>query len=121
MKRSTTINRILSAILAGAMILGTMAACGAEEVANSDSAAVESSVENSGEVAGITYPLDTDETLTIALNDNKTITAVSKTFANTPFAKAWAEQTGVNLEFIAVDDTAMQLLFTDDDLPDGKR
>ncbi len=113
------VRRILGAVLAGAMILGTMAACGAEEVANSDSAAVESSVEGSVETAGVTYPLDTDETLTIAMINDKPVAAVSKDITATPFAKAWQEYTGVTIEFVICEDNnAMNLLFADGNLPD---
>lgn len=115
------VRRVLTAILAGAMILGAMVGCGAEDVANSDSAAAENSVEGSADVeaTGITYPLDTDETLTIAILNDKPIAAVSKDIAATPFAKAWSEQTGVNLEFIVLEDNnAMNLLFADGNLPD---
>ena len=119
MKKKMT--RVLGAIIASVMVLGTIAGCGAEEVANSDSVVAENSIEDSADVeaTGITYPLDTDETLSIAIVNDKAIAAVSKDITATPFAKAWAEQTGVTLEFIVVEDNnAMNLLFADGDLPD---
>ncbi len=119
MKRN--LKRVLGAVLAGAMILGTMTACGPKEPAN-DSTPVESSVAGSEavEAAEITYPLDTDATLKIAIVNDKPIAAVSKDISNAPFAKAWAEQTGVNLEWVVCEDNnAMNLLFADaTDLPD---
>lgn len=114
-------SRILGAILAGAMVLGTMAGCGAEDVAGSDSAAVENSVDDSADVeaTGITYPLDTDETLSIAIVNDKPIASVSKDISATPFAKALAEQTGVDIEFIVVEDyNALNLMFAGGELPD---
>ncbi len=114
-------SRIFGAVLAGAMILGTMTACGPKEPAN-DSTPVESSTVGSEavETAEITYPLDTDETLTIAVVNDKPVAAVSKDISQAPFAKALAEQTGVNLEWIICEDNnAMNLLFADGgDLPD---
>ncbi|MBQ4258643.1 MAG: extracellular solute-binding protein [Lachnospiraceae bacterium] len=114
------LSKVLGVVLAGTMILGTMAGCGTEEVTNSESAATENSAESLGaEVGEITYPLDTDEKLTIAVNNFKAITAVSKDYSATPFAEAWAEQTGVELEFICVEnDSAMNLMFADGNLPD---
>lgn len=125
MKKKIKTSRILGAVLAGAMILGTMAGCGTEEAAGVDSAAVASAdsvaVENSADAAGnsIIYPLDTDETLTIALPNDGAISKVCKSIAETPFAKAWQEQTGVGIEFIVTENpTAMQLIFADGELPD---
>ncbi len=115
------VSRILGALLAGVMILGTMTACGPKEPANESSTAVESSAAGSeaAETAEITYPLDTDAKFTIAIVNDKPIAAVSKDITATPFAKAWAEQTGVELEFIVCEDNnAMNLLFADGNLPD---
>ncbi len=115
------VSRILGAVLAGVMILGTMTACGPKEPANDSSAVVESSAVGSEaeETAEITYPLDTDAKFTIAIVNDKPIAAVSKDITPTPFAKAWAEQTGVELEFIVCEDNnAMNLLFADGNLPD---
>ena len=114
-------SKILGLLLAGTMVLGSLAGCGAEEVANSDSAAVESSVEASSDAqaSGVSYPLDTDETLSIALLSDKPVAAVSKDISATPFAKAWAEQTGVDIEFqVCENASVMQLIFADGDLPD---
>ncbi len=114
-------SRILGTILVGAMILGTMAGCGAEDGANSDSVAAGNPVESlvDVEATGITYPLDTDETLSIAIINDKPIAAVSKDITATPFAKALSEQTGVDIEFIVLEDyNAMNLMFADAELPD---
>ena len=109
--------RILGTFLSAAMLLGMLAGCGAEEVeGNVSSVADSSEVEVAGEV---TYPLDTEETLSIALLNDAAVSAVSKSIVETPFAKAWQEQTGVEIEFIVCENaSAMQLLFADGDLPD---
>ncbi len=110
-------SKVLAAVLAGAMILGTMSGCGAEEVANSESAVAESSADVA--TTSVTYPIDTDETLSIALLNDAAVASVSKSLVETPFAKAWQEQTGVTLDFVICENAnAMQLLFADGNLPD---
>ncbi|MBQ4259986.1 MAG: extracellular solute-binding protein [Lachnospiraceae bacterium] len=117
MKKRFSVSRVLSAILAGAMILGTMVGCGTEEASGSDGSAVENSA--GVEAVEVTYPLDTDETLSIALLNDAAVSAVSKSIVETPFAKAWQEQTGVEIEFTVCENAnALQLLFADGDLPD---
>ena len=112
--------KLISFLLVATMVF-SMTACGNTDADASvaEDATAEASGEVSAETTGITYPLDTEETLTIAIMNDKPVAAVSKDITATPFAKAWAEQTGVNLEFIVCEDSnAMNLLFADGDLPD---
>ncbi|MCL2526864.1 MAG: extracellular solute-binding protein [Defluviitaleaceae bacterium] len=65
------------------------------------------------------FPLDTDVTLRYWKDLNWNTASNFANYGDTPFAQAWQEATGVNVEFIhgAADD-AFTLLFVAGDLPD---
>ncbi len=112
--------RLISFLLVATMVL-SMAACGnAEDSKESSEAAVSS--EASGEVAAedITYPLDTDETLTLAMMSyHFKPSGDSKDITDTPFWAAWQEKTGVKLEMEVFEtEDAFNLMLASGDLPD---
>lgn len=126
------VKSLLSILLAGAMMVGTMAGCGSNETKKESSSAVsESKTESSAaskkttteavqEAEGVTYPLEGNVTLTLALTEEGQVTSSGvKDLFETPFGKAWQEQTGVTIEVIQLaDGDAMNLLFAGGDLPD---
>ena len=125
--------RLLGLLLAGAMIVGTLTGCGSSGDTKTESKA-ESSTATDGkaessaaasseaeqEAEGVTYPIERNVTLTLALVEESQVTSNgAKNLMETPFGKAWQEQTGVTIEVIQLtDNDAMNLLFAGGDLPD---
>ena len=126
------VKSLLSILLAGAMMVGTMAGCGSNETKKeSSSAASESKTESSAaskettteavqEAEGVTYPIEGNVTLTLAMGQEGPVNAAgAENLFETPFGKAWQEQTGVTIDVIQVADRdAMNLLLASGDLPD---
>ncbi len=119
------VKRLLGLMLAVAMTVGTLTACGgsaeqeAESTQESTTAEVESE-EAPAEEVDVTYPMEGNVTLTIAMVEEPQFasTGAKNTF-ETPFGKAWQEQTGVTLDVIHLADAdAMNLLFAGGELPD---
>jgi putative aldouronate transport system substrate-binding protein len=68
---------------------------------------------------GVTYPVDTDITLTLALTTEAPVTANFQTLSETPFAQNMAERTGIDIEYqYLLDDNAFSVMFASGDLPD---
>ena len=71
---------------------------------------------------GDTYPLSTDVTLSYWMGINENVTASVTEYSQTEFAKAAAEQTGVNVEYrhpaIGQETEQFNLLIASGDLPD---
>lgn len=106
------VKSLMSILLGGAMLVGTVAECSA--------ASEETTTKNVQEAEGITYPIEGNVTLTLAMGEEGPVNAAgAKDLFETPFGKAWQEQTGVTIDVIQVADRdAMNLLLASGDLPD---
>lgn len=128
--RKNMLKKLLAGMLVGTMLIGSLAGCGANEVNSSENTNVsetqKTSTSETQNVAtevveeGVTYPLDSDETLTLAMVKDSYVAAGGyKDLSETPFFKAWTEATGVDVEVITVEnDDAMSLMLAGDELPD---
>lgn len=126
--KQKNVKRLLSILLAGVMVVGSLTACGNEEKSESSSAGKEesfvgSSTESSAEPVedeGVTYPIEGNVTLTLAILQEAQVTAGgAANLFETPFGKAWQEKTGVTIEVLQMaDGTAMNLMFAGGELPD---
>ncbi len=69
-----------------------------------------------------TYPMTSDKTFTYWTSLNESVGANYANLGDTPFAKAWMEQTGVNIEFqhppTGQQEEQFSLLLADGNLPD---
>lgn len=126
--------KVLSSLAASVLVIG-ICACGSgnvsttasgqkEEKESESSTTVE---ENSSTAAGqgtetageVTYPIEGDVTLTLAMVDNSIVNANAKHLFETPLGKAWQEATGVTIEVIqCASEEALNLLIAGGDLPD---
>lgn len=125
------LKKILSSVLAATLVF-SMAACGndSENTVTSSSTKEEtkaiesasttkSSTVQESTVAEVTYPIEGNVTLTIAMLDNATVNANAKHLFETPLGKAWQEATGVTIEVIqCANNDAMNLLIAGGELPD---
>lgn len=123
--------KVLSSILAATLVL-SMAACGnngnepsnattpsVQETSKTTESAPESNAAQESTVAEVTYPIEGNVTLTIAMLDNATVNANAKHLFETPLGKAWQEATGVTIEVIqCANNDAMNLLIAGGELPD---
>lgn len=133
--KQKNMKRLLGLLLTGAMVAGTLTGCGSTETktesktetktessapAESKNDSSASATSEAAEETGITYPIEGDVTLTLALVTEPQVTAGgTENLMETPFGKAWQEQTGVTIEVIALADSeAMNLLFASGELPD---
>ncbi len=127
------IYKVLACLLAGALLAGCLGGCGNEEekvskdtssVAETSSASQASSVSEESsqqpeETLKVTYPIEGNPKLTIAVVNEANVTANAEHIGVTKFGQAWQEQTGVELEVITLaDKNAMSLLIASGDLPD---
>lgn len=126
--------KALGCLLAGLMVMGSLVACGnqkenseqssqpkqSETSKDSEAAkSTEQSTEQAEEKKDITYPIEGNVKLTIAVVEEANVVATAKDLGDNMFGKAWQEQTGVELEFITVPSKdAMGLLIAGGDLPD---
>ena len=125
------VKKVMACLLAGALLTGAMSGCGSSDTtkeeskttssAQQSSASVkeESSAESQAEETGITYPIEGNVKLTIAMVAESAVTAYAEDLMATPFGQAWQEATGVEVEMITLADAdAMSLLYAGGDLPD---
>ena len=123
--------KLISLSLVAVMALGLLAGCGStaketdeaktEEPAvesSSETADAESSQESTEEEAGVTYPVDTDVTLTLAIQPHSGIAAHFESLQETPFWQTLCENTGVTVEVMEMDTNALELMLSSGDLPD---
>lgn len=122
------LKKVLSCTLAAAMVTGMLVGCGDEKVNNgtqkeseskAQSTVVSSETESTDEVK-VSYPIEGGEEVTLkiysATASSSAITANYADWSETPFWKAWQEQTGVKLELVSASDYA--LLMAGGELPD---
>ena len=130
MKKNSSMRKVAALMVSLAMIISLLAGCSGKETTTDSSSnsspsqipAAQNEEQNeasSAESTEITYPLQTDETLTIALGYESQISASYENFGDTPYAKALQEKTGVKLEFqVFADSNALNLMFASGELPD---
>lgn len=115
-------SKVLSGCLATALVMGSLVGCGNEtkpsEVASESKVESVVNSEEGTEKVEISYPMDTDVTLTIAHITSGTVTANYEGLASTPFWKEWQELTGVKLESMELTADAFKLLLVGGELPD---
>ena len=123
--------KVLSSILAASLVF-SMVACGnteekpsnatsssVTEETKSSASAPESTPAQEATANEVTYPIEGNVTLTLALLDNATVNANAKHLFDTPLGKAWQEATGVTIEVIqCANNDAMNLLIAGGELPD---
>lgn len=131
-KRQKNVKRLLSLMLATVMAVGSLTACGDSETVKQAESKTESSVaaseskeavassEAEPESEGVTYPIEGDVTLTLAIVEEAAVTSSgAANLFETPFGKAWQEAAGVTIEVMQLaDNDAMNLLLAGGDLPD---
>lgn len=119
--------KVAALVLTMSMAVASLTACGEKKdspkTSNNNTSDNQSSQNeqqgSTSENVDITYPLQTDETLTIALMYESQVAASYENFGDTPYAKALQEETGVTLAFETMaDNNAMNLLFASGELPD---
>lgn len=124
--KSKKVKRWLSVLLATAMMTGVMAGCGSEQQQGTGTQTSDKTTggqqetQATEEAVQVTYPIEGNVTLTLAMVGESVVTSSGATdLFETPFGKAWQEQTGVTIEVIQLaDDDAMNLLFAGGELPD---
>lgn len=132
--KNKIMKKLFASVLTVACVTGLLAGCGNTENGNqtsqveskTSSEAVSSAVsagtsESAAEeeAVEVTYPMEGDHTLKIAIQTKPTISAYYDNWADTPFAQAWQEQTGVSIEVTEyADSQAMALMMASGDLPD---
>lgn len=127
MMKKNLFKKVIGSFLAGTMLATALTGCGNDVVKETETQVVsketESTVVKESETQvveeGVTYPLDTDETLTVAIVQDKPISTICKDITETPFWENYQEALGVKLEAIVVENNnAMSLLLAGGDLPD---
>jgi len=119
--------KVIGSLIAGSLLLGCLSACGSqktdetkqsESTQNSESTA-KSTETSVAEETGVSYPMEGNVKLTIAIKEEPAVSAYAKDLAHTPFGEEWQKATGVEIEIVSVaNGEAMNLLLTSEDLPD---
>lgn len=116
------LKKLVACLLAGAMTLGCLTACGnegKEETKQSEVSKESESVAQTEESIEVVYPLKEKVKLTLAVKDDANVTAIAKNIGETELGKAWQEATGVELEVVSYPDVqAMTLMLSSGELPD---
>ncbi|MBQ8877905.1 MAG: hypothetical protein IJ029_04190 [Lachnospiraceae bacterium] len=127
------LSRTVAAMLTGVMAAGILAGCGNQQTTASQSTektkqstASESVVSTETTVSeeGVTYPVDTDEELSLYIYDKGLLT-LSSAYADyneVPFYKGLSEKTGISIDWQSYAEgadkvTAYNLLLQDEELP----
>lgn len=112
--KNTIFKKFLAGLLATTCVLGLLSGCGN----TNNEATKESSTKK--ETAEVSYPLEGETTLTLAMVDSGAVTSLhGGSYKETPFIKALEEATGVTLEIDAyADDASLNLMIASGELPD---
>lgn len=123
--------KIISYSLAATMLAASLAGCSGNADAGKATtqapkvteaapvAQASGSAETEAAPAGLTYPIDTDVTLTIAVVPSSHITTIYERYDDVPFYKELQERTGIKIEFQHVADMkALELMLMGGDMPD---
>lgn len=127
------LSRTLAAMLAGVMTVGLLTGCGRQdETQTSESQAESTSVTDSSEqseaetestdVGGITYPIDTNVSLSFYIHGGLAKTATYTDFNSVPFYSGLSEKTGINIDWQTYPEgadpiAAYNLLLQEEELP----
>lgn len=105
--------KLICGISALCILTGVMSGCGKKEV---------SSVNSDMPTGEITYPIETDETLTYWVRLANALSTSVTNFAETEFAKEYMKKTGINVEYKhpaqGTEAESLNLLLASGDLPD---
>jgi putative aldouronate transport system substrate-binding protein len=116
--RKTTIKKIVPALLASAVLGGTLIGCSNEKV---DTSAASPSTEASSSAA-VKYPIQTDKTLTYWGQLPNALVGVKSKHDEVPFYQEWQKRTGVKLSFTTPAanqiNEAFNVMLASGDLPD---
>lgn len=124
------LKKLVACLLAGAMTLGCLTACGNEgkeetkqsttqETKQSEVSKESESVAQTEEGIEVVYPMKEKVKLTLAVKDDANVTAIAKNIGENEFGKAWQEATGVELEVISyANNDALTLMLSSGELPD---
>jgi putative aldouronate transport system substrate-binding protein len=118
--------KLIASLLVGVTIISSLAACsggGKTPKDNNESSTVVSNpVDNTNESSEFRYPMNSTKTLSYWTGLNANVSANYTNLGETPFGKAWMEQTGADIEFLhpptGQDNEQFSLLLADGDLPD---
>lgn len=128
MKNKT--KKMLAGLLTATCLTGLLAGCANTEQNEVSKESGSASTENTSqsqtqegttteEKTEITYPMEGNVTLTLAMVGEQAVTSRYKDLSETPFGKAWQEATGVTLKIDQYnDDAALNLMIAGGDLPD---
>jgi len=109
-----SMKKVICGITALCLVAGGISGCGKK----SQNAAIESDMPK-GE---ITYPIETDETLTYWVRLANSLSTSVTNFAETEFAKEYMKRTGINVEYKhpaqGTESEALNLLLASGELPD---
>lgn len=119
--------KLIASMLVGVTLMSSLAACsgGGKTPTNNNEPSVivsENTGDNTDASTEFSYPMDLKNTLSYWTGLNANVSANYTNLGETPFGKAWMEQTGVNIEFLhpptGQDNEQFSLLLADGDLPD---
>lgn len=119
--------KLLAMILISATLMVSLAGCGSQDKTKDSGGKEVTSVPDNGssEPSGkeeFSYPMKTNDTFTYWTTLNQNVSANYSNLGDTPFGKAWMEQTGVEIEFLhpptGQDNEQFSLLLADGNLPD---
>jgi len=120
--KNNLLKKLISCALVSVITVGLLAGCGNSDSKKESSKASSQSSEASASqdtAKEVTYPIDTDVTLTWAMVPDPKVTANYTDILEAPFFKGLMERTGVKLEIVyAADAKALELMMMGDDLPD---
>lgn len=124
------LKKILSGLLVGAMLSGTLAGCGVSDNDKENSEVKKSEQTEVSEVSTtdseklveeeLTYPLDADETITMAMMGYHFKSSYdAKDITDTRYWEEWQERLGVKLEMDTYEtEDAFKLMLTSGEMPD---
>lgn len=118
--------KLIASLLIGATLMTSLAGCSSGGKEPSDTKPTGTVTENTGDsteaVTEFSYPMNSTDTFTYWTGLNSNVSANYMNLGDTPFGKAWMEQTGVNIDFlhppVGQDNEQFSLLLADGDLPD---
>ena len=125
-----TMKKILAAMLVASLAATAMVSCGKKETESSstpessktESSDAASTDEGDAEPAGVTYPLEGDNSITYWLPLNSNVSAGSASMNDTPLKTALDAATGITVEYIhpaqGTEQESLNLLLSSGELPD---
>ena len=111
--------RVISSILVLVLLSVIFAGCTSEKPSDTGNAKTpaptssDSSNDDNNDDLPEVYPIEGDPVISYAVGVSQHVTAVSE-WEDTPFFKAWQEQTGINLELIEIADVTIEIVHMPD-------